>query len=121
MVGGALQRRRARARDHGDAGTLALDDGLHALAAEVHAGKYYECAWQVFRFGQLKGLDDKQAVEAVAAWCHRQGLAMRFEQRTVRGRDSLFSPRAKVASMLWPPEPAFYRQRMVMVRGCPPV
>ena len=82
---GALQGRRANREGSAAQSARALDERLHALGAAVFAGQYYECAWQTFCLGYLKGLTDEEAVEALAAWCQRHGIAMRFRDRRVRG------------------------------------
>jgi hypothetical protein len=84
-AGGALQRGHARRAGSKAQLARALDERLRTLAAAILAGRYYECAWQTFCFGYLKGLTDEEAVEALAAWCQRHGLAMRFRDRRVRG------------------------------------
>jgi hypothetical protein len=87
-VGGAgrkLQRRRKNRRDAGDPDASGLDERLSALAAHIAAGNYFESPWQLFCYRQLKGLSDEQAVKALAAWCTRQAIEMRFQESKVRG------------------------------------
>ena len=73
--------------DAGNPAAVALDERLHALAAAIHAGQYFESPWQLFCYGQFKGLSDEEAVPALAAWCKRQGLEMSFVTRRVRHVD----------------------------------
>jgi len=70
-----------------EADAARLDERLSALAQWFHAGNYYEGSWQFFRFGQLKGMDDREAVKALAAWCKRQCIEMRFSEAKVRDVD----------------------------------
>jgi hypothetical protein len=86
----ALQRRGKGRGDAGDPHSLWLDESLSDLAGYVSAGNHFESPWQLFRFGQLKGISDEEAVPAVAAWCKRQGLQMSFVERRVRHVGVLF-------------------------------
>jgi hypothetical protein len=53
------------------------------------ADNQFESPWQLFCYGQLKGLSDEEAVPALAAWCKRLGLEMSFVTRRVRHVDVL--------------------------------
>jgi hypothetical protein len=53
------------------------------LAKHVKAGKFFECPWQLVRFGNLQGISDEAAVPTLAAWCKRQGFEMSFVTRRV--------------------------------------
>jgi hypothetical protein len=86
----ALQRPRARPGDDGAQKARALDERLSALASYIRVGNYYESAWQLFCYGQLKGLSDEEAVKALAGWCRRHGLEMRFEECKVRAVGVVF-------------------------------
>jgi hypothetical protein len=66
-----------------DPEAIVFDERLHALAAHIKAGSFFECPWQLFCYGQLKGLSDEEAVKTLAAWCKRQGFEMSFMTRQV--------------------------------------
>jgi len=56
--------------------------GRRALAnlagPHILAGQHHECAWELFRFGQFKGLGDEAAALELAAWARRQRIAVAF-------------------------------------------
>ena len=84
-TGKALQRRRKSRWLDGEPVDPGVDVRLAALAEHVRAGQHYECAWQVFPFGQLKGLNHEDAVRALGAWARRQNILIKFDLRRVRG------------------------------------
>jgi hypothetical protein len=88
--GRALPSRRAPARNDRDPKAIAIDERLHALTEYVRASRHYEGTWQIFRFGQFKGLTDEEATLALAAWARRQRIEVGFEVRKVRHIDVLF-------------------------------
>jgi hypothetical protein len=88
-AGRALPSRRAPARNDGPK-AIATDQRLHALAEYVRTSRHYEGTWQIFRFGQFKGLTDEEATLALAAWARRQRIKVGFEVRKVRHIDILF-------------------------------
>ena len=63
---------------------------MGAIAELVHAGQHYECAWDLFRFGQLKAGTHEQAAAELAGWCRRVRLTPSFEIRKVRGADVVY-------------------------------
>jgi hypothetical protein len=71
----------------GDQTEPGFDVRLEPLAAHVLAGHHYECAWELFRFGHFKGLNDDQAARELGALARRQGITVAFEVRKVRGAD----------------------------------
>lgn len=79
-----LQGRRKGAGDDGATQASALNERLSALAAYVLKGEHYECNWELFRFGHLKGMDDEEAIRALGAWANANAIFVRFEVRKVR-------------------------------------
>jgi hypothetical protein len=63
---------------------LGLDQRLADLAKFVHSGQHYECAWDLFRYGQFKGLSDEEAGAQLGAWARRRRIDVTF------GVDALF-------------------------------
>ena len=75
-----------RREDRGHAGYPKIGrrhQRLDEIAASVLAGIRYECAWDLFRFGQLKAGTHEKAVHKLAAWCRRFGIEPSFEIRVV--------------------------------------
>jgi hypothetical protein len=64
-AGRTLQRRREGGRLARDQARDRLDERLAAIAAEVLAGKYYECAWELMRFGHFPGMSHEEAAGAL--------------------------------------------------------
>jgi hypothetical protein len=88
-AGRVLQTRKGRVLTL-DLDVSALDERLSALAAYIADGNYYESAWQLFTFGQLKGFSDDEAVPLIAAWCRCHGFQMNFVTRRVVATDVVF-------------------------------
>jgi hypothetical protein len=86
----ALQRRRKGRRVARGADVEGIDQRLSSLAAHVLAGQHYECAWELFRFGQFKGLSHEAAALELADWARRQRITVAFEIRKVRNADVIF-------------------------------
>ena len=54
------------------------------IARSVHAGKYVEFPWTLFRLQHLPGMDDVDAARTLAACCAERDVAVDFEVRHVR-------------------------------------
>jgi hypothetical protein len=86
----ALKRRRARRGVARDPEADRLDERLRALAEHVVAGRYYEGAWQLFRFGHFKGLTDEKAIVQLGAWARRHRITVKLELRKLTKVDVIF-------------------------------
>jgi hypothetical protein len=89
-AGRALQGRRKDRGNAGDPKARALDERLHALAAYIRANRYYESPWQLFCYGQFKGLSDEDAMLELAAWARRERIAVKVEVRIVRQAEVVY-------------------------------
>jgi hypothetical protein len=85
-----LQGRRKGRRLARSAETSGLNERLSPLAAHIRSGQYYEASWQLFRFGQFKGLSDEEATLALAAWARKQRISVQFDVRRVGSIEVLF-------------------------------
>lgn len=71
--------------DFGDAG-VKLDE----IAAQVHAGKHFEDAWELFRVQHFPGRDHEEAAEELAEWALERDLQVDFETRRIRDQLVIF-------------------------------
>jgi hypothetical protein len=83
---GPRVRARLQGRDKGrrharDQETAGIDERLAALGTYIRAGNLYECAWQLLKHGHFKGMEDKAAALALAAWARKQNFNIMFEVR----------------------------------------
>jgi len=83
-----LDQRRARSairferrRNRWSTGT---DEELSTLADDVSAGNNYEYAWELFRFGHFRGMDDAQSAAMLARWAREYRINVAFTTRKVR-------------------------------------
>jgi len=67
-----------------------LDERLAALAEHIHAGKLYECAWQLMKYGHFKGMEDEAAALALGNWARRNQIHIMFDVRRVSQHDVLY-------------------------------
>jgi hypothetical protein len=70
--------------------TWGYDDRLLALASDVLAGYDYECAWELFRFGHFRGMDDGQSAMVLARWARAHRISAAFKTRKARNLEVLY-------------------------------
>jgi hypothetical protein len=92
---GQAVRSRLQGRDKGrrharDQETAGIDERFSALATYIRAGNLFECAWKPPKYGHFKGVEDKAAALALAAWARKQNFNIMFELRRVRNLDVLY-------------------------------
>jgi hypothetical protein len=70
--------------------TWGYDDRLSTLASDVLAGYDYECAWELFRFGHFRGMDDGQSATVLARWARAHRISAAFKTRKARNLEVLY-------------------------------
>jgi hypothetical protein len=65
-------------------------DRLSALASDVLAGYDYECAWELFRFGHFRGMDDGQSATVLVRWARAHRINAAFKILKVRNLEVLY-------------------------------
>jgi hypothetical protein len=70
--------------------SLDRDDGLSTLASDVLAGHDYECAWELFRFGHFRGMDDGQSATVLARWARAHRINAAFKIRKTRNLEVMY-------------------------------
>lgn len=66
------------------------DDRLSMLASDVLAGYDYECAWELFRFGYFRGMDDGQSATVLARWARAHRISAAFKTRKARNLEVMY-------------------------------
>ena len=70
--------------------SLDSDDRLSTLASDVLAGYDYECAWELFRFGHFRGMDDGKSATVLARWARAHCINAAFKTRKVRNLEVMY-------------------------------
>jgi hypothetical protein len=80
--------------------TLEHHDQLSALASEVLAGYDYECAWELFRFGHFRGMDDGESATVLVRWARAHRINAAFKTRKARNLEVLYVCFSSSAAMV---------------------
>jgi hypothetical protein len=80
-------RRARRVAPRGDGPTI--DERLAAIAADVHAGKYVECAWELFRLQHFPGWPHERVAAVLGLWSTRQGIVVAFVSRDMEAAGAI--------------------------------
>jgi hypothetical protein len=86
----ALKRCRKGRGIAGDPEASGLNLRLQPLADYVLDAGYFDTAWDIFRFGHLKGLDHDEAALLTAAWARDNRIVVEFDVRVVRNKEVVF-------------------------------
>jgi hypothetical protein len=86
----ALKRCRKGRGIAGDPEASGLNVRLQPLAEYVLKAGYFDTAWDIFRYGHLKGLNHDEAALLTAAWARENQIVVEFDVRVVGDKEVVF-------------------------------